>query len=90
MYVVSYDCADRYIACTYLENHHVVRSSMYNCMHISTYSLSAAGRVIVMAIHQPRYAIFKLFDSLTLLSNGELVYHGPASCALDYFARIGQ
>ena len=53
------------------------------------YSLSAAGRVIALAIHQPRYSIFKLFDSLTLLSNGELVYHGPAASALDYFGRIG-
>ncbi|XP_065906231.1 broad substrate specificity ATP-binding cassette transporter ABCG2-like isoform X2 [Dysidea avara] len=51
--------------------------------------LSGAGRVIVMAIHQPRYAIFKLFDSLTLLSNGELVYHGPAVSALDYFSKLG-
>jgi len=53
------------------------------------YSLSTAGRVIVLAIHQPRYSIFKLFDSLTLLSSGQLVYHGPAMNALDYFARIG-
>jgi len=54
------------------------------------YSLSGAGRVIVMAIHQPRYAIFKLFDSLTLLSNGELVYHGPTVNALDYFSKLGK
>ena len=54
------------------------------------YSLSGAGRVIVMAIHQPRYAIFKLFDSLTLLSNGELVYHGPSVSALNYFSNLGK
>jgi len=54
------------------------------------YSLSGAGRVIVMAIHQPRYAIFKLFDSLTLLSNGELVYHGSTVNALDYFTKLGK
>ena len=42
-----------------------------------------------MVIHQPRYCIFKLFDSMTLLSNGQIVYHGPAESALDYFARIG-
>ena len=52
-------------------------------------SLSTAGRVIVLAIHQPRYSIFKLFDSLTLLYNGELVYHGPAGNALEYFNRLG-
>ena len=52
-------------------------------------SLSAAGRVIVLAIHQPRYSIFKLFDSLTLLYNGELVYHGAAANTLEYFNRLG-
>ena len=47
------------------------------------------NRVIVLSIHQPRYSIFKLFASLTLLSQGEMVYHGLAGLALDYFDRIG-
>lgn len=42
-----------------------------------------------MSIHQPRYSIYRLFDSLTLLVNGKMVYHGPAPDALDYFANIG-
>ncbi|KAI4884478.1 hypothetical protein NFI96_014100 [Prochilodus magdalenae] len=47
------------------------------------------GRTIIMSIHQPRYSIYRLFDSLTLLVSGKLVYHGPAQNALDYFANIG-
>ncbi|XP_030643909.1 ATP-binding cassette sub-family G member 2-like [Chanos chanos] len=47
------------------------------------------GRTIIMSIHQPRYSIYRLFDSLTLLVSGKLVYHGPAQNALDYFAHIG-
>ena len=43
-----------------------------------------------MSIHQPRYSIFKLFDTLTLLSLGNMVYHGIANEALDYFNGIGQ
>ena len=43
-----------------------------------------------MSIHQPRYSIFKLFDSLTLLSVGNMVYHGSAHKALEYFDRIGE
>jgi len=43
-----------------------------------------------MSIHQPRYAIYKLFDSLTLMSHGQLVYHGPANNALNYFSEIGE
>ncbi|KAI1883625.1 hypothetical protein AGOR_G00233500 [Albula goreensis] len=47
------------------------------------------GRTIIMSIHQPRYSIYRLFDSLTLLVSGKQVYHGPAQDALDYFANIG-
>uniref|UniRef100_A0A672HEA3 ATP-binding cassette, sub-family G (WHITE), member 2a n=1 Tax=Salarias fasciatus TaxID=181472 RepID=A0A672HEA3_SALFA len=47
------------------------------------------GRTIILSIHQPRYSIYRLFDSLTLLVNGKQVYHGPAQRALDYFSDIG-
>uniref|UniRef100_UPI003AAC897C broad substrate specificity ATP-binding cassette transporter ABCG2-like n=1 Tax=Centroberyx gerrardi TaxID=166262 RepID=UPI003AAC897C len=47
------------------------------------------GRTIILSIHQPRYSIYRLFDSLTLLVNGKQVYHGPAQSALDYFSDIG-
>ncbi|XP_051515164.1 broad substrate specificity ATP-binding cassette transporter ABCG2-like isoform X2 [Myxocyprinus asiaticus] len=47
------------------------------------------GRTIILSIHQPRYSIYRLFDSLTLLVGGKQVYHGPAQNALDYFSEIG-
>ena len=47
------------------------------------------GRTIVFSIHQPRYSIYRLFDSLMLLSSGEVVYHGPTSDALTHFKSIG-
>ncbi|XP_029027566.1 broad substrate specificity ATP-binding cassette transporter ABCG2-like [Betta splendens] len=47
------------------------------------------GRTIILSIHQPRYSIYRLFDSLTLLVQGKQVYHGPAPSALDYFSDIG-
>uniref|UniRef100_A0A8C4GJ82 ABC transporter domain-containing protein n=1 Tax=Dicentrarchus labrax TaxID=13489 RepID=A0A8C4GJ82_DICLA len=47
------------------------------------------GRTIILSIHQPRYSIYRLFDSLTLLVNGKQVYHGPAPKALEYFSDIG-
>ncbi|XP_029949983.1 broad substrate specificity ATP-binding cassette transporter ABCG2d [Salarias fasciatus] len=47
------------------------------------------GRTIIMSIHQPRYSIYRLFDTLSLLVGGRMVYHGPAPNALDYFANIG-
>ena len=52
--------------------------------------LATAGRTIIFSIHQPRFAIYKLFDTVTLLSQGRLVYHGVASKALAYFSSIGE
>lgn len=51
--------------------------------------MASRGRTIIMSIHQPRYSIYRLFDTLTLLVGGKMVYHGPAPNALDYFANIG-
>ncbi|XP_054460635.1 broad substrate specificity ATP-binding cassette transporter ABCG2d [Anoplopoma fimbria] len=51
--------------------------------------MASQGRTIIMSIHQPRYSIYRLFDTLTLLVGGKMVYHGPAPNALDYFANIG-
>ncbi|XP_070831263.1 broad substrate specificity ATP-binding cassette transporter ABCG2d [Chaetodon trifascialis] len=51
--------------------------------------MASHGRTIILSIHQPRYSIYRLFDTLTLLVNGKMVYHGPAPNALDYFANIG-
>jgi len=39
-----------------------------------------------MTIHQPNSEIFKLFDQLLLLSEGHMVYQGPAAEAIDYFS----
>ena len=52
------------------------------------FRISRHGRVIIMSIHQPRYSIFKLFDSVTLLSRGELVYSGPARTVVPYFTSV--
>jgi len=52
--------------------------------------LANKGRTIILSIHQPRYSIFRLFDTLTLLSLGHLVYHGPLDKALPYFETLSQ
>jgi len=50
--------------------------------------ISRHDRVIIMSIHQARYSIFKLFDSVTLLSRGEIVYSGLARAVVPYFANV--
>ena len=64
---------------------------LYSLMLIfSLFSLSQQDRVIIVSIHQPRYSIYKLFDTLTILSKGDLVYHGLAgNHALQYFNDLG-
>lgn len=47
--------------------------------------LASSGRTVISTIHQPRSSIFSLFDQLLLLSEGRVMYHGPASDAVPYF-----
>ncbi|KAI8778899.1 ATP-binding cassette sub-family G member 2-like isoform X2 [Biomphalaria glabrata] len=51
--------------------------------------LSRHGRTVIFSIHQPRYSIYRLFDSLMLLSQGHTVYHGPSHEALEFFTSQG-
>lgn len=44
---------------------------------------------IIFSIHQPRFSIFKLFDTLYLVAAGYCVYHGPAQEVLPFFASVG-
>nr|XP_028584786.1 ATP-binding cassette sub-family G member 2-like [Podarcis muralis]XP_028584787.1 ATP-binding cassette sub-family G member 2-like [Podarcis muralis] len=64
-------------------------ASTANAVLLLLKRLSRRGRTIIFSIHQPRYSIFKLFDSLTLLALGKVLYHGPAKEALGYFQSIG-
>ncbi|XP_015417012.1 PREDICTED: ATP-binding cassette sub-family G member 2-like [Myotis davidii] len=64
-------------------------SSTANAVLLLLKRMSKHGRTIIFSIHQPRYSIFKLFDSLTLLASGKMMFHGPAQEALGYFASVG-
>ena len=47
------------------------------------------GRTVVVSIHQPRSSIYAMFDRLMLFANGNVMYNGDASTAVDYFAALG-
>ncbi|XP_055450491.1 ATP-binding cassette sub-family G member 3-like [Psammomys obesus] len=51
--------------------------------------ISKKGRTIIFSIRQPVYFLFKLFDSLTLVASGKVMFHGPAKSALEYFKSQG-
>lgn len=51
--------------------------------------LCKEGHTVISSIHQPRSSIFAMFDDLILLSEGRMLYTGPASQALSYFEELG-
>jgi len=47
--------------------------------------LAMQGKTVVVSIHQPRDAIWSLFDQLYLLSEGRLMYTGSPAGAITWF-----
>lgn len=48
------------------------------------------GVNICTVVHQPSYALFKMFDDLILLAKGGItVYHGPVKKVEEYFSGLG-
>lgn len=62
----------------------------FNALNVMTSlrHLASNGRTVVSTIHQPRSSIFALFDQLCLLSEGRVMYFGPAKDAVAYFAAL--
>lgn len=48
--------------------------------------LADANRTVVAAIHQPASEVFHAFDSLMVLTNGQVVYNGPSGDIHAYFS----
>ncbi|CAM8886075.1 unnamed protein product [Rhodiola kirilowii] len=52
--------------------------------------LAQDGHTVICSIHQPRSSVYIKFDDIVLLTNGALVYAGPALDApLAYFSKFG-
>ncbi|KAL4425753.1 hypothetical protein ABPG75_009769 [Micractinium tetrahymenae] len=51
--------------------------------------LAKSGRSVLATIHQPRSSVFQLFDLLMVLSEGQMLYYGPAAEAVAWFASCG-
>ncbi|WIA12631.1 hypothetical protein OEZ85_006286 [Tetradesmus obliquus] len=48
-----------------------------------------SGCIVISTIHQPRDAIWEMFDKVTLLAGGRLMYHGPRTNISAWFASLG-
>ena len=51
--------------------------------------LAKKGRCVVLSIHQPRSDAYPLFDKITLLSQGSVVYSGLRTDLLPHFSSLG-
>lgn len=52
--------------------------------------LAQDGHTVICSIHQPRSSVYGKFDDIVLLTEGALVYAGPArDDPLAYFSRFG-
>ncbi|KAK3189627.1 hypothetical protein Dsin_029188 [Dipteronia sinensis] len=52
--------------------------------------LAQDGHTVICSIHQPRGSVYGKFDDIVLLTEGELVYAGPARDEpLEYFSNFG-
>lgn len=51
--------------------------------------LAEKGNTVITSIHQPRSSVCALFDEVTLLSEGQVMYSGPAAGIVKYFQSLG-
>lgn len=52
--------------------------------------LAEDGHTVICSIHQPRSSVYSKFDDIVLLTDGALVYAGPArEVPLAYFSKLG-
>ncbi|KAF6839303.1 hypothetical protein CMUS01_04338 [Colletotrichum musicola] len=52
-------------------------------------AVARLGITVIVIIHQPRSEIFRLFDNLMLLGNGQTIYEGTQPDAQPYFESLG-
>ncbi len=47
------------------------------------------NKAVLLTIHQPRVRILNLFDKIILMSQGQMVFFGTVSEALEHFKKLG-
>ncbi len=57
-----------------------------SCAQQALWRLARGGRTVISTIHQPRSSIFAMFDLLLLMSEGQLLFYGPAHLAVGTHA----
>lgn len=64
-------------------------STAYSLVHSLKTMAVEDNKTVVCTLHQPSSEIFELFDRLLFIADGEAIFFGRASEAVDYFASVG-
>ncbi|KAJ7943231.1 ABC transporter family protein [Quillaja saponaria] len=51
--------------------------------------LARGGRTVITTIHQPSSRLYRMFDKVVVLSEGNPIYSGQAGRVMEYFGSIG-
>jgi ABC-type multidrug transport system ATPase subunit len=51
--------------------------------------ISHSGKTVICVIHQPSSEIYDVFDDVVFMCKGKIVYHGPVTKVVEYFASRG-
>ncbi|KAF5934759.1 hypothetical protein HYC85_025888 [Camellia sinensis] len=52
-------------------------------------SVHILKKTVMISLLQPALETYNLFDDIILISEGQIVYHGPCECVLDFFESMG-
>ncbi|KAJ9542752.1 hypothetical protein OSB04_029258 [Centaurea solstitialis] len=64
-------------------------STTYNIMKALRQMVHIMDLTMVISLLQPDPETYKLFDDVILMSEGQIVYHGPCENVLEYFECMG-
>ncbi|KAL7168251.1 hypothetical protein ACSBR2_038647 [Camellia fascicularis] len=52
-------------------------------------SVHILKKTVMISLLQPAPETYNLFDDIILISEGQIVYHGPCECVLEFFESMG-
>jgi ABC-type multidrug transport system ATPase subunit len=64
-------------------------STTFQVMNSLRQAIHILGGTAVISLLQPAPETCNLFDDIILLSDGQIVYHGPREDVLDFFESMG-
>lgn len=64
-------------------------STTYKIIKYLRHSTRALEETTVISLLQPAPETYELFDDIILLSEGKIVYQGPRTAVLQFFAHMG-